>query len=59
MRIGFVEILLILAVVLLIFGATRIPQIGDALGRMIKNVRSKSEDVEPKVAEKKPGTSGG
>ena len=58
MRIGLVEVLLILAVVVLIFGATRIPQTGDALGRAIRSIRGKSETVEPKVAEKKTGTSG-
>jgi len=39
MRLGFGEILIILVVVLLIFGAAKIPQLGDALGKGIKNFR--------------------
>jgi sec-independent protein translocase protein TatA len=39
------EILVILVVVLLIFGANRIPQLGDALGRGIRNFKkAKDED---------------
>ena len=39
MRLGFGEIFVILVVVLLIFGAAKIPQLGDALGKGIKNFR--------------------
>jgi len=39
MRLGIGEILIILVVVLLIFGANKIPQLGDALGKGIKNFR--------------------
>ena len=39
MRLGFGEILVILVVVLLIFGANKIPQLGDALGKGIRNFR--------------------
>jgi len=39
MRLGFGEILIILVVVLLIFGANKIPQLGEALGKGIKNFR--------------------
>ncbi len=44
MRLGFGEILIILVVVLLIFGANKIPQLGDALGKGIKNFRKASRD---------------
>ena len=45
MRMGMGEILVILVVVLLIFGANRIPQLGDALGRGIRNFKkAKDED---------------
>jgi sec-independent protein translocase protein TatA len=45
MRLGFGEILVILVVVLLIFGANKIPQLGDALGKGIRNFRkSQRED---------------
>jgi sec-independent protein translocase protein TatA len=36
---GIPELLLILVIVLLIFGAGKLPAIGDALGRSIKNFR--------------------
>ena len=38
-NIGWQEILLILAVLLLLFGARRIPEIGRALGQSIKSFR--------------------
>ncbi|WP_428262003.1 twin-arginine translocase TatA/TatE family subunit [Haliangium sp.] len=36
---GFGELIIILLILLLIFGASKLPQIGDALGRTIKNFR--------------------
>ena len=36
---GTWELLIVLLIVLLIFGAGKLPQIGDALGRSIKNFR--------------------
>ncbi len=36
---GIPELLVILVIVLLIFGAGKLPAIGDALGRSIKNFR--------------------
>ena len=41
------EILLILVIVLVIFGAGKLPQIGNALGKSIKEFRkARTEDVE-------------
>jgi sec-independent protein translocase protein TatA len=37
---GMGELIVILVIVLLIFGAGKLPQIGDAFGRAIKNFRS-------------------
>lgn len=44
---GFGELLIILVIVLLVFGAGKLPQIGDALGKSIKNFKkaSKVEDA--------------
>jgi sec-independent protein translocase protein TatA len=36
---GMGELLIILLIVLLIFGATKLPQIGDSLGRSIRNFK--------------------
>jgi len=49
------EILLILAVLLLLFGATRLPQLGSSLGSAIRNFkRGFSGDNEQESDEKKP-----
>ncbi len=61
MHMGFGEILVILVVVLLVFGANKIPQLGDALGRGIRNFRKASRDdddtidVTPKAGAKPEG----
>jgi len=50
---GTFELLVILAIVLVIFGAGRLPALGDALGRTIKNFRrSTSGASEIEVAKK-------
>lgn len=45
-NIGFPEILLILVIAVLIFGANRLPQIGEGFGKAIKNFKRglQSED---------------
>lgn len=46
---GIPELLVILAIVLVVFGAGRLPEIGGAFGRSIRNFRQASEgkgDVE-------------
>lgn len=55
---GFPELLLILAIVVLIFGAGKLPQLGKGLGEGIKNFRRglKSEE-EPVRAELKSSES--
>lgn len=42
MRMGTGEIVVVLLVVLLVFGANKIPQLGDALGRGIRNFKKAS-----------------
>jgi sec-independent protein translocase protein TatA len=44
MHMGFGEILIVLVVVLLVFGANKIPQLGDALGKGIRNFRKSSRE---------------
>lgn len=39
MNLGFGELLLIFLVILLIFGSSKLPQLGDALGKGIKNFK--------------------
>ncbi len=42
MRLGTGEILVVLVVLLLVFGVNKIPQLGDALGKGIRNFRKAS-----------------
>lgn len=56
MGLGTGEILLIVLVILVVFGASRVPQLGEGLGRAIKNfkraVQSPNEiEVLPKTPE--------
>ncbi|HZL16436.1 MAG TPA: twin-arginine translocase TatA/TatE family subunit [Polyangia bacterium] len=49
---GFGELVLVLIIVVVVFGATKLPQLGDGLGKAIKNfkraVNSEDEiDVSP------------
>ena len=51
---GFGELLVLLAIVLVVFGAGKLPQLGDGLGRAIKNFkRAASGADEIEVAPKK------
>jgi sec-independent protein translocase protein TatA len=47
MRLGVGEILIILAIALLIFGPKKLPQLGDALGKAIRNFRKSTTEAEP------------
>jgi sec-independent protein translocase protein TatA len=49
MRMGFGEILVVLVVVLLIFGANKIPQLGDALGKGIRNFKKATRDEDDSI----------
>ncbi len=51
------ELLLILLVLLLLFGATRLPQLGSSLGSAIRNFKKGfGGEAEPSEPEKKGGT---
>ena len=57
---GMGELLIILVIVLLIFGAGKLPAIGDALGRSIKNFkRSATGDNEIEVSKAREVGAGG
>jgi sec-independent protein translocase protein TatA len=54
MGLGFGELIILLIIVLLVFGAGKLPQIGDALGKSIKNFkRSATAKDEIEVSPKK------
>lgn len=53
---GFPELLLILIIVVVIFGASRLPQLGRGLGEGISNFRdglNRGKDEKPAIEEKK------
>ena len=60
---GIGELLVILVIVLIIFGAGKLPEIGEGLGRGIRNFRKQIKapdeiDITPKKDERKPETGG-
>ena len=52
-NIGLPQLLIILLIVLVIFGAKRLPQLGDNLGKAIRNFRGSVSNAE-KEEDKKP-----
>ena len=43
---GTTELLLILAIVVIIFGASKLPEIGSGMGKAIKNFKRASADID-------------
>ena len=54
---GMGELVIILLIVLVVFGANKLPGIGDALGRSIKNFKkaSNTDDADKQIEDKKAG----
>jgi sec-independent protein translocase protein TatA len=50
-RVGFTELLVILAIVLLMFGSKKLPELADGMGKAIRNfkrgINSEDDDVTP------------
>lgn len=57
-NLGWPEIVLVLLIVLIIFGAGKLPQIGSAIGKSIKEFRKAREDEEDKSKDKATAASG-
>jgi len=53
MHMGFGELLIVFIVVMLVFGANKIPQLGDALGKGIRNFKKAQHDDEIDVTPQK------
>jgi sec-independent protein translocase protein TatA len=49
---GHIEILVILAIVLIIFGAGKLPQIGSGLGQAIRNFKKGVVETDKEAPEK-------
>ena len=50
--IGMPELIIILVIILIIFGAGKLPEIGAGMGKAIRNFRGESDEVEKKDPEK-------
>ena len=50
---GMGELVIILLIVLVVFGANKLPGIGDALGRSIRNFKKSSSDDDKQIEDKK------
>jgi sec-independent protein translocase protein TatA len=50
-NIGFPELLVIMVVVLLVFGAKRLPEIGSSLGKGIREFKKSIKEVQSSVEE--------
>ncbi|PYR30308.1 MAG: twin-arginine translocase TatA/TatE family subunit [Acidobacteria bacterium] len=46
-RLGLPELLVILAIVIIIFGANRLPEIGRGIGSAIRNFKNETKDEKP------------
>lgn len=55
---GFSELIIILAIVLIIFGAGRLPQIGEGLGKALKGFKKEVHEAPPPVDPQADGTAG-
>ena len=51
---GTTELIIILVLVLIIFGAGKLPQVGGALGKGLRNFKDGMKDGEDEVNEKDP-----
>ncbi len=58
MDFGWQELLIVLAIVVLLFGATRLPKLGKSIGQSIRGFRSglKGDEQEPKKLEERQNT---
>jgi sec-independent protein translocase protein TatA len=43
MRLGIWELLIVLAIIVLVFGASRLPELGKGIGRGIKNFKDATQ----------------
>lgn len=56
---GMPELIVILVIIVIIFGAGKLPEIGAGIGKGIKNFKkaTKEEDEQEKIAQKKEDSS--
>ena len=59
MGIGFPELMVILVIIMIIFGAGKLPEIGNAFGRSIKNFKSSMKEAEEESGDQVAKVEGG
>lgn len=52
---GWMELLLVLVIVLIVFGAGKLPQLGEGLGKAIKGFKKTVHEPEPEEIREEPG----
>lgn len=57
-HIGPTELIIILAIILIIFGVGRLPEIGSAMGKAIRGFRKATSDEEATTSTKKESKEG-
>ena len=50
---GMPELIIILVIIVIIFGAGKLPEIGSGLGKGIKNFKKATKDEEKEIEDKK------
>ena len=58
MGIGFPELMIILVIIMIIFGAGKLPEIGSAFGNSIRNFKKSMKDAEEETQELSEATDG-
>ncbi len=58
MGIGFPELMIILVIIMIIFGAGKLPEIGSAFGRSIKNFKKSMKEAEAEDVPLEEGAEG-
>ena len=56
--IGLPELILILLIVLLLFGANRLPEIARSLGKSIREFKKASKDLSDEITKEEPSEKG-
>jgi TatA/E family protein of Tat protein translocase len=59
MGIGFPELMIILVIIMIIFGAGKLPEIGNAFGRSIKNFKSSMKEAQEESGDQVAQAEGG
>jgi sec-independent protein translocase protein TatA len=55
-NLGFTELMVILVIVLVLFGARRVPEIGASIGKGIREFKRNISDVDRQIREPEPDT---